>query len=300
MKNELQLKLERITNVKNFQYLLSERQDQNRIKQYYTTNSLPYLQFHNRLGFLHMGISNDGNYKKDDLYVSVGKIDDYIKSNDKSKVLELGFGRGANLNFLAKRNPNVEFYGIDLSTKPLKQYSNNSNIKFVNGDYHNIKDLIEEKFGIVFAIEAVCHSNDLNALFVSISDSLEEGGYFILFDGYYLKNKEAMNDYEKKCCTFVEKGMSVDKFHNVADFEQLAESTKLKLVNKIDYSKQILPSLYRFEKLAKVYFEHKTISRIVNKILPEMFIRNSLAGYLMPDLIKNGLAGYYMHIFKKQ
>jgi len=247
-----------------------------------------------------MGISKDGKYKKEDLYVSVGMVDDCIKNNDISKVLELGFGRGANLDFLAKRNPDVDFYGIDLSTKPLKHYSNNSNIEFINGDYHKIGNYTSEKFGMVFAIEAVCHSNDLNALFNSISYSLEEDGYFILFDGYYLKSKETMNDYEKECCSLVEKGMSVDKFYNIETFEQLAKSAKLELVKKINFSEQILSSLYRFEKLAKLYFENKAISYIVNMFLPEMFIRNSLAGYLMPDLIKNDLAGYYMHIFKKQ
>jgi len=121
----------------------------------------------------------------------------------------------------------------------------------------------------------------------------------IVFDGYYLKNKEKITEIEQQCCTLVEKGMSVDKFHKKQNFENLAQKSSLKLIEVIDLSENILPSLLRFEKLAKIYFEHHIVSKFVNFLLPEMFIRNSLAGYLMPELIKAGIAGYYCHIFKK-
>lgn len=47
--------------------LIKEKQKSDEIRNYYLTNHLAYFIFHNRKGFMHMGISRNGVYKEEDL-----------------------------------------------------------------------------------------------------------------------------------------------------------------------------------------------------------------------------------------
>lgn len=297
MSNTLERKLQNIEGSNFFDYLLPEKQGVTQIQRYYKTNKTFYRLLHNSDGFLHMGISYNSKYHKSDLLNSIRIINDYIQTNSVQHILELGYGRGANLDFLANKNLTSKFYGIDLSTKPLKKYER-SNIDYLQGDYHDLSE-IRNNLDLIYGIETICHSDNLQRLFKSITTQLKSKGTFINFDGYYLKERKDLTEKESLCCTYTEKGMSVDKFQNLDNFEEVVKSNGLELIERINFSKNILPSLNRFEKLARIYFEIPLIRKVVNRLFPEMFIRNALSGYLMPELVKNNIAGYYYHIFQK-
>ena len=87
------------------------------IKRYYKkTKYLLYRLAGSNVGYMHIDISDDGIHKKGKNYQTyhVNKIDEIIKKNNFKNVLELGCGQGANMAYLAKRNPDVKFTGIDL------------------------------------------------------------------------------------------------------------------------------------------------------------------------------------------
>lgn len=290
-------KIEDIRKLKDFSYLLNEKQDKKKIKEYYNKNKITYLFFHNKSGYLHMGISQNKRYKKSDLLRQVKIIKQEIENSSTSRVLELGYGRGANLYSIAKTYPQKKFIGIDLSTKPLKKYQRD-NIKFIRGDYNNL-DLVWNNFDLVFAIETLCHS-------CSITDSLKEvysvmrpGAKLIIFDGYYLVNLDNQKKHIQEACRLAEKGMAVDHFHTLDELRLESKKIGFNIVEEQDFSNNILPSLYRFEKLAKLYFRYSFIFKLVNLFSFEMFTRNALSGYLMPELIKAKIVGYYMHILEK-
>jgi len=297
--DNLDLKLAKIRNIKDFSYLLNERQDYSKIVKYYQVNRLPYLLFHNRHGYLHMGISQTGKYKKSDLLGQLEYIEKNIIDTSASDILELGYGQGANMNYLAKKFPAKKFVGIDISTNPLKRFKLNKNATFIKGDYHDLKK-INKKFDLVYAIETLCHSNNLAGIFQEISSVMNEGALLIVFDGYSFKNKTHFKDDINLACSLVEKSMAVNEFHSLDDFKIQAEKAGLFLLKEIDFSQNILPTLNRFESLARRYIKYPIAAWFVNHIFPEIFVRNFLSGYLMPDLIKLGVAGYYMNIFYKK
>lgn len=86
--------IETIRRLKDFNYLLVEKQDGQKIKEYYNKNKIAYLFFHNRLGYLHMVISQGGKYRKADLLKQVDVFREGIEKSFASRILELGYGRG--------------------------------------------------------------------------------------------------------------------------------------------------------------------------------------------------------------
>lgn len=290
-------KISNIRKLKDFNYLLNERQDKKKIKDYYNTNKLAYLLFHNKLGYLHMGISNNGRYHKSDLLAQVRIIEKEVEDHSVFKILELGYGRGANLYNLARTFPQKKFIGIDLSTEPLKKYQIN-NIDFIKGDYDDLS-FLKKNINLVFAVETLCHSTSLANSIKEIYSIMRPGAKLIIFDGYYLTDFDTLDKDTKNACQLAERGMAVDHFHELQDLRMETERIGLNLIKEVNFSDNILPSLFRLERLAKIYFQNPTLSRLTSYLLPEMFVRNSLSGYLMPELIKSGVAGYYMHILQK-
>jgi len=290
-------KISNIRKLKDFNYLLNEKQDKKKIKDYYNINKLAYLLCHNKLGYLHMGISNNGRYHKSDLLAQVRIIEKEVEAPSVFKILELGYGRGANIYNLARTFPQKKFIGIDLSTEPLKKYQIN-NIDFIKQDYDDLS-FLEKDINLVFAIETLCHSTSLAHSIKEIYSIMEYGAKLIIFDGYYLKGFNTLDKDTKDACQLAERGMAVDHFHELQDLRMETERIGLNMLKEVDLSDNILPSLFRFEKLAKIYFKNPILSRLANYLLPEMFVRNSLSGYLMPELIGSGVAGYYMHILQK-
>lgn len=290
-------KINKIRKLKDYDCLLNEEQDKNKIREYYNRNKFAYLFFHNSSGYLHMGISKNNKYKRIDLLEQVKIIEKDIKNNKNKQILELGYGRGANLYYLARLFPQKKFTGIDLSTTPLKKYKLN-NISFIKGDYNNLSGL-KQKFNTVFAIETICHSNSLSNTLQETYSIMSPGAKLIIFDGYYLKNFSKLDQELKQACNLTEHGMAVDHFHELENLRKEIKNTGFKILKESDFSNNILPSLHRFENLTKLYFKYPIIFKITNYLCPEMIARNAISGYLMPELIKSKVAGYYMHILEK-
>lgn len=291
-------KLKKIYKIKNFDYLIQENQNTDKVFEYYNTNKLAYRIFHNRGAFLHMAISDDDKYCKADLLKQAKYISEYIKNSRATKVLELGYGRGANLYYLSQSFKDVKLFGIDLSTNPLKKYRS-KNIIYKRKNFQDLKSY-NDTFDLIYAIETICHSDNLEILFNNINSSLTSEGYLIVFDGYYLVDKNTLGEDLKIACTLTEKGMAVNQFHNLDNFKKLAQKNSLTLKKEINLSDNIKPSLYKLQKIAKLYIKLPVLAKMINYFFPEIFIRNFLAGYLMPDLVDNNVAGYYMHVFQKE
>ena len=74
MKKSLADKLNDINSTFDTKYLLQEKEDLNVVKDYYKINKISYRLFHNWNGFLHMGISRNGIYKKTNLLEQVKEV----------------------------------------------------------------------------------------------------------------------------------------------------------------------------------------------------------------------------------
>jgi len=118
-------------------------------------------------------------------------------------------------------------------------------------------------------------------------------------EGMTEKDFDNLDKDTQDACQLTERGMAVDHFQQLQDLRMETEIIGFNIIKEVNFSDNILPSLFRFERLAKIYFQNPILAKIANYLLPEMFIRNALSGYLMPELIKSEIAGYYMHILQK-
>lgn len=281
----------------NINRLISEEQQNKQIRDYYLTNHFAYLIFHNRKGFMHMGLSINNKYNGDDLLGQLKIIQKYIDKIKAQQVSELGAGNGSNSVFLAKNNPEVNFIGIDLSKKSSDK--NVPNYRQVLGDFHNLNNYVNESFDLVFIIEALCHSTRKDVVLNEVYKKLKKKGLFIIFDGYANKPLNQFTDDETLAKKLTEKSMAVESFDFIDDFEKVIRKSNFSIVSKKDLSQEIMPSLKRFERLALIFYKLPLLTNLIKNLLPLDLAKNSVAGLLMPILIQKKLACYYLHVLKK-
>ncbi len=296
-KNDLNTYLSVIGSSFDIGKIINEKQEREEILSYYLVNHFAYLFFHNRKGFMHMGISKGNRYYPEDLLTHLVIIQEYIKSLKANKVLEIGCGNGSNSIYLARNNPSVSFEGIDLSKKPMPQKIRNYSQRF--GDYHHLEDYKNDSYDLIFVIEALCHSNRKDIVLKEVRKKLRKGGVFIIFDGYVRKPIDQLSDQETIAKKLTEKTMAVDSFEYIEAFNKTIQESGLKLIKKNDYSQQIMPTLKRFERQALIFFSHKIVTKTIKVFLPSNLVKNSIAGLLMPILIEKGVACYYLHVLQK-
>jgi len=297
---ELEKRLHDIREIINVENLLKEQNTEDIVKSYYKINRLAYRVFHNRKGYLHMGITTDGKYSHSDLEVPLLEIGQLIKDDKTKKVLELASGHGANTVFLAKENPDVEFFATDLSTKPKKKFYSFNNTSFEYGDFNNLEMYDDSQFDLIFIMEALCHSNNKRKVLEEMHRVLKFGGKVVIYDGYFDKDYEELSDDEKMASKLTSVGMAVGEFGNLEKFEKEIGLTGFEIIKKENLSNNILPTVRRFERLSTIFFRNKFFGKIVKILLPDMFVRNSISGYLMPVLLKEKIAVYYKHILEKR
>ncbi len=270
------------------------------VRDYYQTNKIAYRLFHNRQGFLHMGLSDNGHYRSDDLLKPLIQIGEYIRNRNGFSVLELASGQGANTTYLAEQYINVDFTALDYSTRPKKEFYKLNNTKFDFGDYHDLKKFYDSSFNLVFIIEALCHANDVSKVISEVKRVLKPDGYFIIFDGYYGKNPANLDEAEEEARKLTATGMAVKDFQYLPDFQTIIKKNGFMIIEETNLSSKVLPTMKRFEKLAKAFIKLGVFGKLLTKILPDMFVRNAISGYLMPELIEQGVAVYYKHILQKK
>ncbi len=298
----LKSKLSSIENTLNINDLPSRDGNIKDVAKYYKLNKIAYSVFHNKKGFIHMGISTTNSFKEEDLLVQPNIIGKYIEETRAIEVLELAMGKGANSTYLAKKYPNTNFYGMDLENGQLdiNTFKDVHNLHVSYGDYHKLDTFPSEKFDIVFVIEALCHSNNKEIVAKEVYKILKNGGIFIVIDGYLNKKVEELTKDELLAKQLTEKGMMVSNFEYINNVKDKIKSVGFNLVEEKDYSQNIIPSLERFEKLAgNTIFKYKIIGKIVDRILPNEITFNAVSGYLMPTLIRNDIACYKLLTFKK-
>ncbi len=297
MQSSLEKKLQQVHAIFDVKSIISTELDKGSIEAYYKKNFLAYRLFHNRTGFLHMGISTAEKAQDKDYCEQANQISSLIAKHKLKNILELASGQGANLQHLASRHRDVTFYGIDLSTSPNRQILQQPNISFSYGDYHNLSQFKDESLDLIYVIEALCHTTTPEIVFSQVHKKLRKDGLFVIFDGYY--TNRSISPTEKIACELVEKSMAVNTFQNINDIVKITEREHFRIIEQTDLSKNVLPSMRKIERLAKHLFKHRVISKILSRVFPSEIFNNAIAGYLMPDLIEYGIATYYKLIIQK-
>jgi hypothetical protein len=146
----------------------------------------------------------------------------------------------------------------------------------------------------------LCHSSDVKQVFNEVFKKLKNNGLFIIFDGYRNKIVTEYSKDELLAMQLVEKTMSVNEFTNIKTFEEIIKKSQFEIICKADLSPNIMPTLKRFEKEALLFYRYRLLKNIMKILIPEIILKNSIAGLLMPEVINQRLACYYLHILKKK
>lgn len=296
----IEFKLKQIARIFDIEKVAKLNIDKDYIQKYYKVNSVPYSIFHTKDNFMYMGISRDGIYKKEDLKAHTMFIDSYIKKCNAKNVLEIASGRSASTNFLAQINPNVNFYGVELSDGQYKHAKKRSrfiaNVSVQKGDYHDLSMFKDSMFDTVYVIEALCYSTNKEQVFREVHRVLNKNGLFIIFDGY--RNSKTLSSDEKIACNLTEKSMALQEFESYQSTIDKSLACGFIIDYEEDLSKYVLPTMKRFEKLSKAFFYFPPLSKLLAYLLPKEFVLNSIAGYLMPNLIESGIAKYMITVLK--
>lgn len=295
-------KISKLDKVFNVPSLLNREKTMNPelISRYYRRNQLAYRLFNSHAGFVHMGISDGSNFKQSDFLKQLDIIQELIKVNNAKNILELAAGKGANIQYLADLNPSSQFFGIDLANGQFKTKTKIKNAKFVYSDYHDLSYFADNSMDIVYVIEALCHSSNKGQVINEVERILKNGGLFVVIDGYFSKD---INDYapdKMMAIKLVASSMVVTNRHQTyAEFLKHLRAKRLRVIKQKDYSKQILPSLYRLENKAVKLIEHPKIGKLIIWALGDLVVGNAVAGYLMPACVENNLFEYRYTLAQK-
>lgn len=273
-----------------------------KISNYYKLNRLAYYIFNSTKGYVHMGISRNGKFKKSDFEEPLVEIAQLIKEKNATSVLELAAGKGANSYFLSQKFPNVQFNGLDLpvgqTQTAFSRSAKTKNFKMFAGDYHKLEMFADASFDIVFVIEALCHSDNKDIVAKEVNRVLRPKGLFFVADGY-LGRSENLLPEELLTKKLVEKGMMVNNLQEYERVKRMIMSEGFTLDKEEDVSKFVIPTVKRFEKLARFFFNLGPVARLLLRILPKDFSHNIVSGYLLPDVLELGFGVYYFSVFKK-
>lgn len=298
----LSYKLSKVKATLDVKEILGIQPTQEYIQKYYSVNKIPYTLFHSSSGLVHLGLTHGSKYSSEDLLGMTRVVANYVSDVQANNVLELATGRGGNSAYLAKQFSSTNFIGIDISDDQLSfahkeaRKVNNYSPRF--GDYHDLSQFSDGSLDLVFVIEALCYSQNKERVFSEVRRVLKKGGLFTVFDGYAKKEKAVRTAEEQLACSLVERGMALPELENYMDFKNKAE-TYFSVVKEEDVSTLVIPTMRRFERLARTFFKVPSLARLLNRVLPSAFINNAAVGYLWPTTMEKGLYCYMLTVLQK-
>jgi ubiquinone/menaquinone biosynthesis C-methylase UbiE len=236
-----------------------------------------------------------------DLHAQVKFIEQIVRTQLKTgaKVLELGAGNGANSNWLARRNPEIDFLATDLMNLGLPDKAPNHTQ--ILADYHDLAQVPDHSFDAAFAIETVCYSGDLETVFRTVAKKLKPGAPFILFDSY-CKEPSQMTDEEKYVDAICVRAMAVNSFSSLNHLRSMATKHKeFELADECDITDAVIPFAdYLLQKGLRL-LENKALKfRIARMLLPLEIKKNAITAILSSPTLKKRLYVYARHVFVRQ
>jgi ubiquinone/menaquinone biosynthesis C-methylase UbiE len=293
----LEFYLSPISKIFDIPHIINKPQGKQQIIGYYFKGKFSFMLLVSFEGFYHYGISYDGRHKKEDFKEQAKIVERHIHNSDAKNVLELAYGMGANMAFLARRNPDVVFDGVDLSLKPLKRFKKIPNAHFQLGDYHDLSAFKDSAYDIVFVIEALCYSTNKLQVLREVKRKLKRDGLFIIIDGCRRDCVAPLNPSEETTLKLMQMSWSLDKFECVKDVEDYMQE-QYSIVEANDFSQYVLPSMTIIAHKVRYYFAHPTFAKLLNKLLSFEVSKSFIAAYLAPICVRKQYACYFVHVLK--
>lgn len=285
--------MERIINLDKFTQ--GEKNSLKQIRSYYKINEWAYKHYHSQDGFMHFRISSNGCFTDEDIYYQPDTVSAYIKPGD--VVMELGFGQGANLLYLAHSHPEANFIGVDLA--PLNKKDIPQNVTTYQQDYSSLAQFEDNSVDVLYAFETVVHNTDKEKIYREVCRVLKPGGVVIVFD-YALTDKlETYDPVVQKAIIVTSKGGAAAIFESLQELNAHYGNSGLKLEKCTDHTRAILPDLKRLERKATKILKRPLLTKLLFWLMPDAFVANIAIGYIAYDSASAGIGSYREWILRK-
>ena len=301
---DLHRRLKKLDRVFSIEKIRAEGMGAGEVIAYYEECSPAYRKHHSREGSMHLAIS-PGRFRADGFYGQLQRIAAAWPADPPEDVLEIGFGQGFNLAWLAPRVPSVRFSGIDLTPSHLGlargrlERLGATNVVLTQGDFHALP-YADASFDHLYAVEAFCYARDLRRALAEATRVLRPGGTFRLFDGYLARRPETLSAEEALAAELLAKGMALDTFQVVDDVVDTARAVGLELVAVVSLDAEVAPNLKKLERLTGAVIRLPWLGRRALARRSPMRGRNVISGYLMHATVQLGLTGYREILLKKR
>ncbi len=303
-RRDLGRRLERLARVFPLQRMVHESMGLAEVASYYDVCFDAYRRHHSAEGAVHMALNEGGRFDAAGFYGQLERIESAWRAEPPRDVLELAFGQGFNLAWLAARFPLARFEGLDLTprnvahVRALLAERGLANVTLQEGDYHRLP-YGGAAFDQLYCIEALCHALDTPRALAEAARVLRPGGALTVFDGYLSRPLESLPETEALAVRLVAKGMAIERFQVVDEFIAAAAAAGLSAEKVRALDAQIMPSLKRLERLTGAVVRWPWLGRRALARRHPMRGRNVLAGYLMASLVAHGLLTYRHLVWRK-
>lgn len=297
-------RLQRLARVFPLERMAHERMGLAEVASYYDVCFEAYRRHHSAEGAVHMALNEDGRFDAAGFRGQLERIEAAWRAEPPRDVLELAFGQGFNLAFLAPRFPQARFAGLDLTPRNVAHVRDLlagrgiANVVLQEGDYHWLP-YAGASFDQLYCIEALCHALDTPRALAEAARVLRPGGALTVFDGYLSRPLEGLPETEALAVRLVAKGMAIERFQVADEFVAQAAAAGLKAERVQALDAQIMPSLKRLERLTGAVVRWPWLGRRALARRHPMRGRNVLAGYLMRSLVAHGLLTYRHLVLRK-
>ena len=271
------------------------------ITSYYHQNFHPYRRYHSAEGAMHMALNPGGRFDREGYLGQAQRLEALWAAQPPADVLELAFGKGFNLEYLAPRWPGVRFSGIDLTPRNVRHAQSRpalAGVALSRADMHALP-FEAESFDCVFCVEGFCHATDVPRALAEQARVLRPGGLFVLFDGYRERALETMSAEEALAVTVVEKSMAVDAFQHVETLVAQAAAAGLQLVSNESLAAAVMPNFRRLDRMASLFLLVPPLTRRWLAGRSAERGRNLAAAALGRWTVSMGLQGYREMVWRK-
>ena len=244
---------------------------------------------------MHFRIASNGCFTDEDVYYQPDSVSKFIKPGD--VVMELGFGQGANLLYLARCHPDARFIGVDLS--PLKRKDVPENVSTYQQDYSSLAQFEDNSIDVMYAFETVVHNTDKEKIYREVCRVLKPGGVIVVFDYALAARFDTYDAHIQKAIALISKGGAAAMIESLEELNSHFTNSGLEIVESIDHTRATLPDLKRLERKAAKILERPWLARLMFWMLPDQFVSNIILGYLGYDSGNAGIGTYQEWVVRK-
>ena len=276
-------------------FIEGEKNSLEQIRSYFKVNDWAYRHFHSQDGFMHFRISSNGCFTDEDVYYQPDTVSQFIKPGH--VVMELGFGQGANLLYLARCHPEARFIGVDLS--PLKRTDVPQNVSTHQQDYSSLSQFADNSVDVVYAFETVVHNTDKEKIYREVCRVLKPGGVVVVFDYALAARFETYDTHIQKAISLISKGGAAAMIESLEELNAHYANCGLTLEKSVNHTRATLPDLKRLERKAAKILERPWLAKLMFWLLPDQFVSNIILGYLGYDSGNAQIGSYQEWVLRK-